>query len=116
MLCYVQSYEIGSNKVNIYNDSAINAPGEIYVYINGQLHEIIDFEAKVNDSITKDIVLKDINYQDNIYFIVKSDIGDRTIFDNTDSFFSWQDERSQQELENKYKEILDNNKFLLGVL
>lgn len=103
-------------KVNIYNDSAIIATGEIYVYVNGQLHEIIDFEAKVNDSITKDIVLKDINYQDNIYFIVKSDIGDRTIFDNTDSFFSWQDERSQQELENKYKEILDNNKFLLGVL
>lgn len=116
MLCYVQSYEIGSNKVNIYNDSAIIATGEIYVYVNGQLHEIIDFEVKANDSITKDIVLKDINYQDNIYFIVKSDIGDRTIFDNTDSFFSWQDERSQQELENKYKEILDNNKFLLGVL
>ena len=70
-------------------------------------------QSKANVSIIKDIVLKDINYQDNIYFIVKSDIGDRTIFDNTDSFFSWQDERSQQELENKYKEILDNNKFCL---
>lgn len=102
--------------VNIYNDSAVIAHGEIHVYVNGKLYEVIDFEAKESNSIIKDIVLKDINYQDNIYFIVNSDIGDRTTFDNTVSLFSWQDEHSQQELENKYRNILDNSKLLLGVL
>lgn len=101
--------------VNLYNDSVINAFGEIYVYVNGQLHEIIDFEVKANKSITKDIALKNINYQDNIYFIVKSGVGDKTTFDNTASFFSWQDEYLQQEFENKYKDVLDNSKLLLGV-
>lgn len=62
------------------------------------------------------MVLQNINYNDNIYFIVKSDIGDRTTFDNNASFFSWQDERIKQESKNNYKDILDNNKFLLGVL